>query len=340
MFKFSLCLLLLGTFSLHLNPSLLGQTASEKKKESRTNRTEQDSKQEPTPALAKQTKTKRSPKYANQSHTYKTVNKNDLSLYVTQPKEWKATDRRPAVVFFHGGGWVGGNPGQFDEHCKHLSEKGIVTVQVQYRLLNRPANKTTNPEIVKPDNTPTRCIQDAKSAMRWVRSHATSLGINPKQIAAGGGSAGGHLAAFLGTTDGTDDPQDDTSISARANAMLLFNPVYNNGPGGWGTARVGDRFPEFSPAHNITRDDAPAIVFLGTEDKLISVETAKQFQKEMQDLGIKSELCLYEGAQHGFFNHKKDSGKWYRLTIIEMDRFLTNLGWIQTDSAEQKVDQS
>ena len=59
----------------------------------------------------------------------------------------------------------------------------------------------------------------------------------------------------------------------------------------------------------------------------------------MQDLGIKSELCLYEGAQHGFFNHKKDGGKWYRLTITEMDRFLTNLGWIQADSAEQKVDQ-
>ena len=258
-----------------------------------------------------------------ETHVYKTVKQRELSLHVTKPQRWESGNRRPAVVFFHGGGWVGGKPGQFNKHAEHLANRGLVTIQVEYRLLKK--NKQASDS--QTDNTPTACIQDAKSAMRWVRGNADKLGIDPNRIAAGGGSAGGHLAAFLGTTDGIDDPSDDLSVSARANAMLLFNPVYNNGPGGWGTARVGDRFPEFSPAHNLTDDDAPCIVFLGTEDKLIPVETAKQFQKEMRDLGIKSELHLYEGATHGFFNANKENGKWYRLTMAKLDPFLDDLNW-------------
>ena len=260
---------------------------------------------------------------SKETRIYKNRENQDLSLQITKPQGWKPSDRRPAVVFFHGGAWVGGKPGQFNKHSEHLVKRGLVTIQAQYRLLKK-TKQSTNPQI---DKTPTPCIQDAKSAMRWVRSHAEQLGIDPERLASAGGSAGGHLAAFLGTTDGIDDPSDDLSVSARANAMLLFNPVYNNGPGGWGTARVGNRFPEFSPAHNISKDDAPCIVFLGTEDKLVPVETAKRFQKEMQELGIKSELRLYEGATHGFFNFNKENGKWYHLTMAEVDSFLDEIKW-------------
>jgi acetyl esterase/lipase len=272
---------------------------------------------------------KKKPKYADSSETYKKVGERELKLYITRPDGWAATDQRPAVVFFHGGGWVGGAPGQFDEHCKHLSSRGMTCIQVEYRLLPKPNWKKDKPEISKTkssSDTPAICINDAKSAMRWVRSHAKELGIDPNRIASGGGSAGGHLAAFLGTTDGSDDAQDDLSVSARSNAMLLFNPVYDNGPNGWGRARVGDRYQEFSPAHNISKDDAPAIVFLGTEDKLIPVDTAKKFQAQMKELGLKSELHLYEGAEHGFFNSGK---KWFPMTIVEMDKFLTELGWLK-----------
>jgi len=261
-----------------------------------------------------------------ETQTYKTVADKQLKIHISKPSDWKANDSRPAVVFFHGGGWVGGKPGQFDEHCQHLTDRGLVCFQVQYRLLSK--------EKSKPNATPETCIQDAKSAMRWVRSRATEFGIDPNRIASGGGSAGGHLAAFLGTTDGTDDPNDDTSVSARANAMLLFNPVYNNGPNesglkGWGTARVGKQFKQFSPAHNISSDDAPSIVFLGTEDKLIAVGIAQEFQNKMKEQGVESELRLYAGARLGFFNAKKDDGKWYKLTIEEADEFLVSLGWLK-----------
>lgn len=247
---------------------------------------------------------------------YKTVDGRELKLYVTKPADWKKTDSRPAIVFFHGGGWVGGAPGQFTEHSKHLAKHGMVCVQVEYRLLDR---KSSDP--------PVTCTEDALDAMTWVRSHAKELGIDSDRIATGGGSAGGHLAAYLGTVD-----QGKQEVSTKPNAMVLFNPVYDNGPGGWGTSRVKDRYKEFSPAHNISADDPPSIVFLGSQDKLIPVATAKRFEEEMKAAGVKSELVVYKGQGHGFFNYGKDKNRWYNETVQEMDKFLTSLGWISSDS--------
>lgn len=249
---------------------------------------------------------------------YKKVDDRELTLYVTKPEEWDRTDTRPAIVFYHGGGWVGGSPGQFTEHGKYLASRGMVAVQVEYRLLDR-----------KGDDPPTVCIRDAKSAMRWVRGHATSLGVDPHRVASAGGSAGGHLAAFVGMAQGLDDPRDDTSISAKSNAMVLFNPVFNNGPDEYGHERVGDRYPEFSPAHNISADDPPAIVFLGSKDALVPVSTAEEFQQKMKQAGTRCELMIFPGKPHGFFNYGRDGNKPYRKTVIAMDKFLASLGWLE-----------
>ncbi|MEI8042941.1 MAG: sulfatase-like hydrolase/transferase, partial [Verrucomicrobiota bacterium] len=175
-----------------------------------------------------------------EARVYKTVGNRGLKLFVVKPDGWKVTDQRPGLVLFHGGGWIGGSPAQLNPQAEYLASRGMVCALVQYRFVKKPAA------------TPTVCIQDAKSAMRWVRSHAAELGINPQRIGAAGGSAGGHLAAFTGMVDGLDDPSDDLTVSARPAATVLFNPVFNNGPGQYGHDRVGDRFKEFSPAHNIT----------------------------------------------------------------------------------------
>lgn len=252
-----------------------------------------------------------------QRYTYKTVGDRELSIYVTKPTDWQSGDTRPAIVFFHGGGWVAGAPGQFTEHSKYFASRGLVCFQVQYRLLDKKNN-----------DPPVTCVQDAKSAMRWVRSRAKEFGIDPNRIASGGGSAGGHLAAFVGAVDGGDAATDDLSVSAKSNAMLLFNPVYDNGPDGWGTARVGDRYREFSPAHNLSKDDPPSIVFLGSADKLIPVATAERFRDRSAAEGVRSELIVYEGQGHGFFNHGRDQNRWYHETVTASDRFLASLGWV------------
>lgn len=255
-----------------------------------------------------------------ETHVYKKVAARELTLTVQKPADWAASDKRPAVVFFHGGGWVGGKPTQFSQHSAYLTTRGLVCIQVEYRLLKgTPA-----------DTPPLVCVQDAKSAMRWVRSHAAELGIDPERIAAGGGSAGGHLAAFTGMVSGLDDAEDDLAVSPKANALLLFNPVFDNGlQNGWGTARVKDRYPEFSPAHNITSDDPPAIVFLGTKDKLIPVSVVERFKTGMEKAGVRCEVRLYEGQPHGFFNAGKNNQKYYLETLRESDVFLTSLGWLK-----------
>jgi acetyl esterase/lipase len=108
--------------------------------------------------------------------------------------------------------------------------------------------------------------------------------------------------------------------------MLLFNPVFDNGPdNGWGRERVGERYKEFSPAHNISRDDPPAIVFLGTKDNLIPAPVVERFKAGMTKAGVKCEAFFYEDQPHGFFN--KDP--WQTKTLIEADKFLASLGWLE-----------
>jgi acetyl esterase len=248
---------------------------------------------------------------------YKTVGDRELKVHFVFPADWKPEDKRPAILFFHAGSWIVGAPGQFNEHCKYLASRGMVAGQVEYRLVDR-----------NNDEPPTVCIQDAKSAMRWLRANAGKLGVDSDHIAAGGGSAGGHLAAFLGIMDGLDDPKDDLKVSAKADAMVLFNPVFDNGPTGWGYKRVKDRYKEFSPFHNVQKGNPPAIVFVGEKDGLIPPKTVLAFQELMKKAGNRCEAMVFEGEPHDFYNFGRKENKPYEDTVEAMDKFLGSLGWL------------
>lgn len=251
---------------------------------------------------------------------YKKVGDVELKLHIFEPKEHKPSDKRPAIVFFFGGGWVGGSPSQFYPHSDHLAKQGVVAMCAEYRV--RKKHKTT----------PFECVKDGKSAVRYVRSHATELGIDPKRLVAGGGSAGGHVAAATGTVPGLNEEGEDTKVSCVPNALVLFNPVYDNGPDkGWGHDRVKDRYKEISPMHNISKTTPPAIVFLGTKDKLIPVATGEKFRDKMREAGVQSELLLFKDRTHGFFNRSKGDGSDYRATVKAMDKFLRKVGMIRAD---------
>lgn len=251
---------------------------------------------------------------AEDSLVYKKVGDRELKLFIEKPAAWKAEDQRPAIVFFFGGGWVGGTPTQFLKQSEYLASRGMVGIRVEYRTIPKGEK---GPPLV--------CCADAKSAMRYVRAHATELGIDPHRIAAAGGSAGGHLAAFTGLVNGLDDPRDDLKVSCRPDALVLFNPVFNNGPGQWGHERVGQRYREFSPAHNIRSQAPPTIVFLGDTDKLIPVSTLREFEAGMKKAGNRCDAHVYPQAGHGFFNRDPH----FTLTLIEADKFLGSLGWVQ-----------
>jgi acetyl esterase/lipase len=265
--------------------------------------------------------------YANENATpdqlltYKEIGGVELKLHVFTPDGHQSSDRRPAIVFFFGGGWRSGSPDQFYPQCEYLASRGMVAMSAEYRV------ETRN------DTTPRECVKDGKSAVRWIRQHAKELGIDPQRIAAGGGSAGGHVAAAAGTTEGFEEEAEDLTVSSRPNALVLFNPVYDNGPNGYGHDRVEAYWETFSPMHNISEDTPPTVVFLGTEDDYIPAQTGKEYKRRMDEKGRRCDLHLYEGQPHGFFNYKDIEN--YTMTVIEMDRFLASLDYLEGDSPYQ-----
>lgn len=167
---------------------------------------------------------------------------------------------------------------------------------------------------------------DAKSCLRYIRVHAAELHVDLNRFAAGGGSAGGHLAMAAVALTGLNQPGEDTSIPCEARALVLFNPVINNGPDEYGYDRVKDYYREFSPAHNLKAGLPPTLLQFGTKDKLVSVKTAESFQAEMQRLGNRCDLLLYPDQPHGFFNAKNGEHEYYDKTLLAAEKFLRSVG--------------
>ncbi len=251
--------------------------------------------------------------------TYKKIDDIELKMYIFNPDGHKASDKTPAIVFFSGGGWKNWSPNQFFPQSRYLASRGMVALYAQYRTENH--NQTS----------PKACVKDGKSAIRWIRRNANQLGIDPEMLAAGGGSAGGHIAAATAALEGFNEHGEDTSVSCKPNALVLFNPVFDNGPNGYGYDRVKDYWQEFSPMHNIDENMPPTTVFLGTEDQLIPVETAEKYKELMNKAGKRCDLHLYEGQKHAFFNKEK-----YYETVLEADKFLASLGYISGEPTLQK----
>jgi len=257
------------------------------------------------------------PNVVKQEIVYKTVGGVELKLHVFRPKDQAADERLPAIVFFFGGGWTGGTPGQFFPQSDYLASRGMIAISAEYRTKSNGGV------------TPFECVNDAKSAVRYVRTHADRLGIDARKIAAGGGSAGGHLAAATGTLKGLEPEGEDLAVSSRPHAMVLFNPVYDNGPSGYGYSRVKDRYREISPLHNIDADTPPAIVFFGTQEKLVPRETVEKFKAKMEKCGVRSDLHYYDGQGHGFFNYGRSDNVYFIKTMRETDKFLGSLGYLR-----------
>lgn len=218
------------------------------------------------------------------------------------------------MVFFFGGGWNSGTVKQFEPHAKYFIQRGITCILVDYRVKE------------KHKSTPFESLKDAKSAIRYIRAHAKDLHIDSSKIIASGGSAGGHLAAATAIITDYNESTDNLAISSVPNALVLFNPVFDNGPGGYGYERIGDAYKSFSPLHNIKAGAPPSIVFLGDKDHLVPVETAKYFKQVMEKVKSRCDLFIYEGQGHGFFNYK--NLEYYKKTVSETDTFLQSLGYL------------
>ena len=247
---------------------------------------------------------------------YKVVDSTKLSLHIFYPKNHVITNKTPVIVFFHGGGWKGGGVAHFYNQSAYLASRGMVAISVQYR-------------VEKPHGTtPKECVKDGKSAMRWIKTDASEYGIDPDKIIAGGGSAGGHVAAAMATLDKFNEEGEDTSVSCIPKALVLFNPVANNSKEGYGFNRVKEYWEDFSPAHNLKNGTPPTLIMLGTKDKLFKPALAKKYKQKMEALENRCDLILYEGQDHAFFNIDKNRDLHFQ-TMKDTDVFLTSLGYLK-----------
>ena len=120
-----------------------------------------------------------------------------LSMTIFYPADWKPTDKRPGIVLFFGGGFVGGDNKQFYSKAGYLASRGMVAASAEYRVKNRH------------NTTPQDAMQDCRAAFDWLTEHASEQGIDPAKLSAGGGSAGGACALAI----------------PKPASFVLFNPV-------------------------------------------------------------------------------------------------------------------
>ncbi len=256
--------------------------------------------------------------YSNDSpkgkvYVYKEVDGMTREMEIFFPKDHDPSKKSvPGVIMFHGGGWGSGSRVMFSYQCNYFASRGLVASTVTYKLAKKAGpNKTKGTESRK-----RVCITDAKSAIRWYKQNADELGIDPKRIIAGGGSAGGHISLLATTNPGLNDPGDPKEYDATVAAYLLFNPALSAGDA---------KDPQVDFLRHLKADFPPAIVFFGSEDNWMKKGWVPASEK-MKSLGIKStDLRIAEGMGHAFFNRQP----WADITLIAADKFLKEHGFIE-----------
>jgi acetyl esterase/lipase len=243
---------------------------------------------------------------------YKRINDFELEAHIFYPLGFTKEDKRPAFLFFHGGGWSTGMPewGYYD--CKRYSSKGMVSITFEYRLMDIHGVRIVD------------CVKDAKSALYWVRTHAGELGIDTGKIVVSGFSAGAHLALCTALLNEYEDPGNDPAISCKPNALILGSASYSTED--WFHSNSGTNPESISPFHQLRKNMVPTLMFHGKYDELVSYE--KQFLpfiEKMKSLNNKFTYHTFDTMGHFFFRDPKNAEISTKMT----DDFLVSLGYIK-----------
>jgi acetyl esterase/lipase len=262
------------------------------------------------------------------SYPYKVTPQARLFLHAYLPDGWRASDTRASIVFFFGGGWAKGHAKHFARQAAYLASRGMVALCADYRVSSRHS--------VLVD----QCVEDAKSAIRWVRSHHGILGIDPERITGAGGSAGGHIAACAAMVDGFEAAGDDLSVSSAPNALILFNAVLDLTIPPVELARRMSHVVHphlqsavdmpalaraLSPAYFVRPGLPPTILFQGERDRIAPADRARAFVSQMREAGNRAEIMVAPDMPHGFFNRSP----WFERTLYRADEFLASLDSIR-----------
>jgi len=252
---------------------------------------------------------------------YKSVGDVQLPVYIWEPPAEKAPAYPKSVAaFFFSSGWDQGQVAQFAPHCVYLASRGMMTMAFDYRVANR--NK----------GGPLEAIADARSAMRWLRLNAIELGINPGKIVGIGGSGGAHAIASAGMLKSFDDPTESGGITPVPNALVLFNPILDTSKKGFGLERFPDAgiAKEANLIRAIDKGFPPTLILHGTGDRVVPFGGSYEFARKSAKKKNLCRLIEFEGQGHGFFNFNL-SFEMYEATLMSIDEFLVELGFIEPD---------
>jgi len=225
-----------------------------------------------------------------------------LQLDIARPKD--GAGPFPAVLCIHGGGFRAGNRQSYDALCIKLAERGYVAATMTYRL----APKYQFPA----------AVHDTKAAVRWLRANAAKYHIDPQRIGTTGGSAGGHLAQFLGVTqdvpqfEGTGgNPEQSSHVACVVNVYgpSDFTKSYGKSVDAaevlplWLGGNLQQEYRRHivaSPLYWVTPDAAPTLCIHGTDDKYVAYEQATWIVDKLKACTVDVELLTLEWAGHGF----------------------------------------
>lgn len=215
--------------------------------------------------------------------TYKSVHGVELKAHIFDPPTLDA-EPRPAIVFFHGGGWNAGSPEWAYARARRYAAKGLTAIAIQYRLSDF---KTI---------TPLDAMADTRDAIRWIRAHATELHVDPGKVAVYGWSAGGHLGVSAMLFD--DGPAG--GVRAAPDALVLLSPAVSVSSSGFLRSLLLGRAENaaISPTDHVRAGMPPMIIFNGDRDVVTPVGAAQRFCEAVKGAGGRCELHVYPGVGH------------------------------------------
>lgn len=264
---------------------------------------------------------------------YKRIGDRELKVDVFWPAGRAEETARPAIAFFHGGGWVFGDRSVYHGACRRYADKGFVTLAFEYRLSRNADGSYPHPKI-----TPVESVMDARSAIRWMRAEAKTLGMDPDRISAWGRSAGGQLVWACALCEGLDEKGDDLRVSPVPNAVLSFSACYNTVQT-WCDRMLGEkrqRIWDISPYHRLKQGLPPAIGFHGRKDTTEPWRVANWFREKATRLGNPFELVTLEERGHHLAGGGDPPGELSNPVILKRaDRFLRETG-MTPDNAKAK----
>jgi acetyl esterase/lipase len=240
----------------------------------------------------------------------------DLHCDIYKPST--ASEKRMAIIHFHGGGFGSGSKDNLADRITPLTARGYVSIAAQYRLsgvAKWPAQ-----------------MEDVKASIRWTRANAGKLGIDPKRIAVAGYSAGGHLALFAASTANRSEFEGDggnRGVGTEVAACLAFYAVTGPAWNGWKRAfplpadSSDEAFHAAEPA-NYIKSFPPTVLFHGLTDVTVPPESSQQFLQLLRDAVVPAELHTFAGVPHEFVQHPEFALATAQITDLFFDRYVIN----------------